>query len=85
MGLHSPCKHAYNCKWGSETVPGTCGFTRCMKNNYINRAERGDSCALEILRESQELTPSLEREIGEASQRHQENIDFLRGKHYYDD
>lgn len=51
MGLHSKCSLAYRCPWGSETVPGTCGFTSCQKDKLMQDARRGNLTAARILKD----------------------------------
>ena len=51
MGLHSKCPLAYQCAWGSETVPGTCGFTSCQRSKLRDDARlRGNLNAAEVLK-----------------------------------
>lgn len=38
MGLHSKCDIALRCPWGSDSVPGTCGFTSCRREKLIEEA-----------------------------------------------
>ena len=38
MGLHSKCSLAYECAWGSRTVPGTCGFSSCQRSKLMDDA-----------------------------------------------
>ena len=40
MGLHSKCARAYECRWGSDSVPGTCGFTSCQEERLKRKEER---------------------------------------------
>jgi len=39
MALHSPCSDADKCPWGSDTIPGTCGFSQCMRDRYIRESK----------------------------------------------
>lgn len=52
MGLHSKCPLAYQCAWGSETVPGTCGFTSCQRSKMMDAARRGNLTAAKILKDN---------------------------------
>ena len=49
--LHQKCEEAYKCPFGSNTVPGTCGRNTCRKNELISRAQKGDFCASQKLRD----------------------------------
>ena len=55
MGLHSKCSLAYQCAWGSETVPGTCGFASCQRNKLMNDARRGNLNAAEVLKRNGDI------------------------------
>ena len=50
MGLHSKCSLAYECAWGSRTVPGTCGFSSCQRSKLMDDARRGNLNAAEVLK-----------------------------------
>lgn len=52
MGLHSKCDLAYRCRWGSETVPGTCGFTSCQRSKLMDEARRGSIIAAQVLKDN---------------------------------
>ena len=53
MGLHSKCSLAYECAWGSRTVPGTCGFTSCQRSKLMDAARlRGNRGAAQILKDN---------------------------------
>lgn len=52
MGLHSKCSLAYQCTWGSETVPGTCGFTSCQRSKLKDAARRGNLNAAKVLKDN---------------------------------
>ena len=53
MGLHSKCSLAYQCAWGSRTVPGTCGFTSCQRSKLMDDARlRGNLNAAEVLKDN---------------------------------
>lgn len=52
MGLHSKCSLAYECTWGSETVPGTCGFTSCQRSKLRDDARRGNLVAAKVLKDN---------------------------------
>ena len=53
MGLHSKCSLAYECAWGSRTVPGTCGFTSCQRSKLMDAARlRGNLNAAQILKDN---------------------------------
>ena len=53
MGLHSKCSLAYQCPWGSDTVPGTCGFTSCQRSKLMNAARRrGNLNTAEVLKDN---------------------------------
>ena len=52
MGLHSKCSLAYQCTWGSKTVPGTCGFTSCQRSKLMDDARRGNLTAAKILKDN---------------------------------
>ena len=49
--LHQKCEDAYECPFGSNTVPGTCGRQTCRKNELIHKARHGSFAAKEKLRE----------------------------------
>lgn len=51
MSLHKPCSHARQCPWGSESVPGTCGFTSCKRDEHFRDASHGDMVSARILME----------------------------------
>ena len=56
MGLHSKCPLAYQCAWGSETVPGTCGFTSCQRSKLRDDARlRGNLNAAEVLKRNGDI------------------------------
>ena len=53
MGLHSKCSLAYQCAWGSRTVPGTCGFSSCQRSKLMNEAKtRGNLTAAQVLKDN---------------------------------
>lgn len=52
MGLHSKCSLAYQCAWGSETVPGTCGFASCQRSKLMNDARHGNLTAAKVLKDN---------------------------------
>lgn len=53
MGLHSKCSLAYQCAWGSRTVPGTCGFASCQRSKLMNDARRrGNLNAAQVLKDN---------------------------------
>ena len=53
MGLHSKCSLAYECAWGSRTVPGTCGFSSCQRSKLMDDARlRGNLNAAEVLKDN---------------------------------
>ena len=52
MGLHEKCSLAYRCTWGSETVPGTCGFTSCQRSKLMDDARRGNLTAAQVLKDN---------------------------------
>lgn len=55
--LHSPCSHARDCRWGSQTVPGTCGFANCMRDRYFREAKiHKSSAAIGILIDAGEIS-----------------------------
>ena len=55
MSLHEPCSRARQCPWGSESVPGTCGFTSCQRNKHFRDASRGNIFSARILMERGEM------------------------------
>lgn len=53
MGFHSKCSLAYQCAWGSRTVPGTCGFTSCQRSKLMEDARRrGNLNAAQVLKDN---------------------------------
>lgn len=55
--MHSPCSHALECRWGSRTVPGTCGFANCLRDRYFREARNNkDIFAIDILRDAGEIS-----------------------------
>lgn len=52
MGMHSKCSLAYQCAWGSTTVPGTCGFTSCQRGKMMDAARGGNLTAAQVLKDN---------------------------------
>lgn len=53
MGLHSKCSLAYECAWGSRTVPGTCGFSSCQRSKLMDDArQRSNLNAAQVLKDN---------------------------------
>lgn len=64
MGWHSECIYARNCPYGSETVPGTCGYTSCIREKHFkNVREEGDFGTLLMLESSGQISRREAREL----------------------